>query len=441
MARNITFHLPACAVHTGLQERESALIAQDALAELGARPLMGCKCQPPDRTDRTRPVAHAGRWVVPTKISMRFATETPPQSTTPFTFSTLWPGPPVESIGLGWHRRIKPHDKQEDERCTYVDQYSVGDPSNPATGTCGRFCEVLYGSLIKNKIPQSLTKDRDGNPLEFSELLGKEGHFERFSAWSHVVGFVGFLLYAVIRQIVAENRNTVEGVFASISGWTLAFVFLSSSIYHGTAADPKISMFTRFIDFAAIYAGLAIGATADIAVATRGFDNVPIVTIIDIPIAATLLFFFFIWRRIRIPMDETWTEDWTYVPSTVKCTLGRGLFSRGHEDLHHSQLRESTSLLLTASYFMTVPAAVMTLGWEVAGTVITLQGVGFVLLVAGLLLDKVFEWPNKDLVIGKRTCCYPNNCGCILTAHGVWHIIALVSAACTVGAREYALHS
>ena len=170
-------------------------------------------------------------------------------------------------------------------------------------------------------------------------------------------------------------------------------------------------------------------------------DNV-VVTIVDIPIAGALLVLFFVWRRARVPKEHTWTEDFTTVPKTVECTLGRGLFSRGHVDLQHSQLRESTSLLLTGAYFMAVPAAVMTLGGQVAVVVVALQGVGFVLLIFGMALDKVFEWPNVQLVEGKQTClACPTTCGCVLTSHGVWHIIALVSAACTVVAREYAIHS
>lgn len=348
---------------------------------------------------------------------------------------------PVADVALAWRRRINPDVLAKDERCQYVDQYSIGDPDHPAKGCCGRFCELLHGTLFSNVVPESRLVDSKNEPLFFSALLGPTGHYERFSAWSHIAGFAGFAVYAIVRQIVAENRNSVEGVFASVAAWTIACVFLASSFYHSTAADPDFAMFTRIVDYAAIYIGLAVGATADIAVATRGFDNVPVVTIIDIPLAALLLILFFIWRRMRLPKDATWSADYDTVPKKVECTIGRGLFSRGHGDLHHSQLREATSLLLTASYFMTVPAAVMTLGSSIAIPVIILQAVGFAFAVGGMLLDRVLEWPNGALVEGRHACCYPNGCGCILTAHGVWHIIAIVSAVCTVVAREYALHS
>jgi len=474
MAKNITFHLPICAVHAGVQRRQSALIAEDALEGIRARPLLPrCECAP------ATAVALAGFQRARSTVQPSFRFVPPPPTPTlvpaqslaaPFTFSTmlqsapaaatsaagnaiantfdatLWgvsrlAPRPVADVALAWRRREDAIDSDAEVRCKYVDQYFIGDLENPKSG-CARFCELLYGTLISNVIPRGRTVDKKTKrELIFSLLLGKTGHYERFSGWSHVVGFVVFALYAVGRQIVAQNRDAVEGIFASISAWTIACVFLASALYHSTAADRDYALITRFIDFAAIYAGLAIGATADIAVATRGFENIPVVTIVDIPIAALILVIFFVWRRLRLSKDETWLDDYEYVPKSVECSLGRGLFSRGHDDLHHSQLREATSLLLTASYFMVVPAAVMTLGVDVAVPVIALQTVGFVLLVGGLMLDKILEWPNGSLVKGEHACCYPNACGCVLTAHGVWHLIALVSAACAVTAREYALSS
>ena len=355
---------------------------------------------------------------------------------------------PVADVTLGWHRRINLDGPlaADEIRCEYADQYSIGEEGDKKLSGVSRFCELLYGTLFRNKVPNSRLYfyDEKSNQIKErtrSKLLGDTGHYERFSTWSHIVGFVGFIAYAIVRQVVAQNRDAVEGVLCSVAAWTIACVFLAASIYHGTAADVDYAMVTRLLDFVAIYAGLAVGATADIAAATRGPENVPVVTIVDIPIAAVLLVFFFVWRRLRVPKEVTWSDDYDEVPPRVECTVGRGLFSRGHGDLHHSQLREATSLLLTASYFMAVPAAVMTLGASVAIPVVLLQAVGFVFAVGGMLLDKILEWPNRALVEGRQACCYPNACGCVLTAHGVWHLIALVSAACNVLAREYALAS
>ena len=126
-------------------------------------------------------------------------------------------------------------------------------------------------------------------------------------------------------------------------------------------------------------------ATADIAVATRGFRDVPVVTIIDLPIAGTIVVVFFLWRRHRVNKEGNVGSRCPLNKQKQGCVFSDGLFSRGHYDLHHSQLRETTSLLLTSSYFMSVPAAVMTLDDTTAAVVLTLQGVSFVAIVAGMV--------------------------------------------------------
>lgn len=460
MAKNITFHLPVCAVHAGVEQRRTASIAADALAHVRSKPLLPrAQCECNDARARTFAPASTPRH----GLSMRFV---PADAATPaaltsnppvLSFANMFGTPlgpnaidsalvgiskiaprPVANVALGWRRRVNAQATAE-LRCEYADQYEVGDPELRAEmGCCQRFLQLLYGVLISNPIPSRFVEA--GKLL--SPLLGKDGHYERFSAWSHIVGFVAFAVYAIVRQVVSQNVSSVEGVFASVAAWAMAFVFLASSLYHCTAPDRDFAVYTRVLDYVAIYSGIVLGATADIAVATRGFDNVPIVTIVDIPIAGILLVLFFVWRRARVPRDHTWIEDFTNPPETLECTLGRGLFSRGHVDLHHSQLREATSLLLTVAYFMTVPAAVLKLGTDVAVVVVTLQGVGFLLASGGMLLDRVLEWPNVQLVEGKHTwLACPNTCRCVLTSHGVWHLIALASAVCTVVAREYAIHS
>jgi len=91
-----------------------------------------------------------------------------------------------------------------------------------------------------------------------------------------------------------------------------------------------------------------------------------------------------------------------------------------------------------------VPAAVMTLEPEVAAVVLSLQAVSFVAIVFGMILDRILKWPNKQLAEGKHQCFAcpsPKGPGCVMTSHGVWHLVALVATALTFVAREYALSS
>lgn len=334
--------------------------------------------------------------------------------------------------------------KETQDVCVFIDQYEVGerDPNDRSrylkTG-CSRLLEVVRGVLCSNRRHMD-----GGKPTIWSELLGPTGHYERFSAWSHIVGTVLYLAYAIVRVAIPNNNRQPEQIFTTIAAFGTCFVFFSSSVYHSTAPDATLAYFTRFLDFFAIYLGIVLSATADIAVATRGFSNVPVVTIIDLPIAGTIVVVFFLWRRHRVTQEDTWLDVSVGTSNKEGCIISHGLFSRGHHDLHHSQLRETTSLLLTSSYFMSVPAAVMTLDSEVAAVVLSLQAVSFVAIVFGMILDRVLQWPNTQLAEGKHMCFAcpsPNGPGCVMTSHGLWHLVALVATALTFAAREYALSS
>ena len=439
---NITFHLPACSVAEGVQRRDSASIAADALREISARPLLSAAQQQQEQHRCPNPAA--------CRLSMRFHEPTtaaaPPLQ--PFTFGSVLAGASaIVDVAHYWQQRILPKPQLTpgtEVQCQEVDQYSVpprcpDDPEHVSAGLCARLFELFHGVLISNRRP-----GRPNERVFYSPLIGPTGHYERFSAWSHIVGFVGFLAFGVVRICVPSWNSNVQGVLTSVAAWATAFVFFSSSVYHVTAPDMKIAMFTRFLDFAAIYLGIVLSATADIAVATRGFDDVPIVTIIDLPVAGLIIVLFFLWRRHRLESVETWGEfdrPSTSLEPELRCAIGRGLFNRGHEDLHHSQLRSATSLLLTASYFMSVPAAVMTLDESVSWLVLTLQALAFVTIVGGMTLDRIVNWPNNELAQGKHECLTCPGQGCALTAHGLWHLIAILSTLLTVAAREYAVQS
>lgn len=319
---------------------------------------------------------------------------------------------------------------KQNGKCEYADQYSVGDPAAPKMG-CDRFCELFHGVAISNKVY------RDGHT---SSLLGKTGHYERMSFWTHFVAAFLFALYSILRQVLTSGDNRLAGGLTTAAGWTISGVFFTSSIYHFTAPDIRFSMVTRVLDYAAIYIGITVTTTADIAVATRGFVNVPGQTVADLPVAASLLIIFFIWRRCRLSGEYTWTKHGIISQSLDGCVLSRGLFSYGHRDLAHIQMRQSTSLLLFGSYFMIVPAAMEVLGHDVARVVLALQVSAFVTVAFGMAIDRVFEFPNKNLVEGSMSClACPNSIGAVMNSHALWHVVAALSAMLTVISREYAL--
>lgn len=319
---------------------------------------------------------------------------------------------------------------RQQEMQKYADQYSVGNPSIRKMG-CDRFCELFHGVAISNTV-----YDKG----HISSLLGKTGHYERMSFWTHFVAAFLFGLYSIVRQVLSNGDERLAGGLTTAAGWTISGVFFTSSIYHFTAPDISFAMVTRVLDYAAIYIGITVTTTADIAVATRGFVNVPGQTIADLPVAASLLIIFFIWRRCRLPGEYTWTSHGVVSQSNDDCVLSRGLFSYGHRDLAHIQMRQSTSLLLFGSYFMIVPAAMEVLGHDVARVVLALQVSAFVTVAFGMAIDRVFEFPNKNLVEGSMSCmACPNTIGAVMNSHALWHVVAAFSAALTVISREYAL--
>jgi len=338
---------------------------------------------------------------------------------------------PVSAVALRLQQKLLPQPPPAEEPCEYRDQYSVGDEQNPKAG-CSRFCELFHGVAFSNDVSK-----RVGT---ISSLLGPTGHYERMSFWTHFVGAFVFAAYAIVRQVLVRHDARLAGGLTSAAAWTIAIVFLTSSLYHCTAPDLNFAMVTRVLDYAAIYIGITVTTTADIAVATRGFVHVPAQTIVDLPASAVILIIFFVWRRSRLPGESTWTKHEITSRSKDGCLLGRGLFSYGHRDLAHIQMRQSTSLLLFGSYFMVVPAAMDVLGHGVARVVLALQLSAFVTVALGMAIDRVFEFPDGNLVEGSMTClACPNTCGAVLNSHALWHLVAMVSAGLTVASREYAL--
>ena len=464
----LTFHLNACTVSHGVSSHSAKCDERECFAQLSKRPLIGSSESSTSSSGGGGGAGGAGGGggAPSAGLSMRFQTPSPPHPCATavglrLDFSNLlaqsvnngashglavverFAPAPVADAARALHARVlEPNQAaaaaaaQRDDVCVYIDQYEVGerDPALRKKG-CHRILEVVYGVLCSNPTP---THSKD----TWSALLGPTGHYERFSAWSHIVGTVLFLAYGVVRLAIPDNNAQVEQILTTVAAFGTAFVFLSSSIYHSTAPDPSLAYFTRFLDFFAIYLGIVLTATADIAVATHGFRDVPVVTIVDLPIAGAIVIVFFLWRRHRVLQEDTWVERKVGADASGCILSDWGLFSRGHHDLQHSQLRQTTSLLLCSSYFMSVPAAFMTLDSDVIAVVLSLQGVAFISIVFGMTLDNLLKWPNKQLAEGKHqwmACPGPGGPGCVVTSHGVWHIIALVGTVLTFVAREFAL--
>ena len=315
------------------------------------------------------------------------------------------------------------------------DQWSVGKHGDDETlDVASRFAQLCRGVLCVNErvflSPQ----------YALESLLGPTGHLERFSAWAHIAGAVGFGVYAIVRHSLDEAQTeseTIASWWVTGAVWSLAATFAASSIYHCTTPSKRFATVTRQLDYLAIYLSIVFGGVSDLAVVTRGFDAVPWLTIVDVPIAAVLVGGFFLFRRLVLDEDETWES------STLGCSMNSIFFYRLHSDGFHSALRKSSSLLLSLSSVGLNTPALFSNAKEVAGSVIALQMSGFAVLVIGMILDNLVVWPDLYLKRGKQygfpISCKP--CGCVMNAHAIWHILAIVGAGLQVVAREVALDS
>ena len=449
----LTFNLSAHDVAAGVQKREAVVLQNAALRAMPTRPLVAPKLPPLHaQTSHSRPDLPS--------VTMRFAPAPRPMtmqqpvplstSTAGLTFASLMAAPttaavataslverlapqPVADVAAGFRRAIQAKAEMPIEDCIFLDQYDV--PIRNQTNGCGRCLEVAYATMFRN-IPEGVEMI-DGvlkitNGKVNSPLLGLTGHVERFPVWSHIFGSVLFATYAVVRHVIADDE-TSSGTLASAAAWVASFTFACSSLYHATSPDRELSTFTRVVDYLGIYIGIVVTALADISVVTHGFRNVPVIAILDIPIGAVAISLFFIWRRVRIPRHVTWQSD------RASCTIGFGLFQTSHWDQHHAPLREATTFLLSLSYFLVVPAAVETLGSDTAIVVLSLQAAGFLLLVVGMILDRILGWPDSELAEGRLSWLACQACKCVLNTHSLWHIIAIVAAVVGAVAREYAL--
>tara|TARA_B110000971_G_scaffold221687_1_gene269910 strand:- start:14 stop:1096 length:1083 start_codon:yes stop_codon:yes gene_type:complete len=274
----------------------------------------------------------------------------------------------------------------------------------------------------------------DTGRLHPNSILGDFGHAERLPAWLHIVGGAVFLIYAILRPIVVTEEHTLAESLTTSAVVAVSFCFFSSAVYHITSPSQSLAFWTRQLDFLGIYTALAVGALADFAIATRSFQNVSIISIIDIPLACVLVGCFFFMRRGLTPSSETWASF------LGGCTLNFGLFRRMHLDRVHTGARQSTSFILAIAYFTTVPAVFRNFGSTNGMTLLSIEIAALLALALGMVLDNGLVWPDVLMSRGKGprflVC---KNAGCVGSAHTLWHMLTVVAAVKSSVGREVAL--
>ena len=281
---------------------------------------------------------------------------------------------------------------------------------------------------------ERVARIRKSRTLSF---LGQKGHIERASAWTHLLGAFGFLLFALVRPATDLDSTSASGRLSTYTCAVLAITFAVSTGYHTLGTTRWLAPVARMFDHGAIDVALAVACTTDTSVVTLDFHDVPWQTIVDQCFVAVVILCFFVYRRLVLPAEDTeigWGD----------CRLG--LFRVSHADYEYSALRSSSYIVLAFGFISIIPTAVRNLTPTASYTLIVCNGVSLLLLMAGMFLDNVMMWPDilyedafKRRLQKPSWTCHNTGCGCIMTSHALWHVFSLVSVVTLTVGREVAI--
>lgn len=268
-------------------------------------------------------------------------------------------------------------------------------------------------------------------------FLGVTGHIERMNAFTHLFGTLLFLVFASVRPATALDSASTAGKISTATSYLVALTFLVSTCFHTLGTVRWLAPIMRTFDHGAIDVALAAASTADLAVVTLGFADVPWQTVADAVCVAVVILAFFVYRRAVLPASATELE-WG------DCALG--LFRRQHADFEHSALRSASYVTLSFGFLTVIPAAFANLTHFAAVSLVVANGTALLLLIAGLLLDNVLVWPDVIYNDARKRrgqkpwlFCHSTQCGCIVTSHAIWHVFTLVSVVLQTVGREIAI--
>lgn len=260
--------------------------------------------------------------------------------------------------------------------------------------------------------------------------LGKYGHLERASAWTHLVPSVVFIVSAILRPVLLPS-DTTRAVLSGVSIAATGLTFAVSTVYHIYATVPGWAHWTRAADHAAIAVSVAISTLADLAVVTLDFRDVPAQTLLDPLLAMGVVIGFFLTRRLFVSAKETRMRQ--FDDDTGRAL---GLSRVYHSDLEHAGLRSATTSTLLLGWVLSIPCALANLGTELATTWIVGATSATALVVASFVASNLFpvETMFKRGVCGQS--CAFKTLGCFMESHSWWHVIAASSAILAVVTRE-----
>ncbi len=332
---------------------------------------------------------------------------------------------------------------QECEECEECDLDTIGKPQDQYSIAYTNAVSACWRVLFRNSVPRSksaafraaATKVRKNK----RHLLGPTGHIERANAWTHLLGGVGFAVFAVLRPLLEFDTQTSSGVLSQAVAIATAATFFVSTSYHVFSTVRQLQPWLRSLDHGIIYLSLAIAATADTAVVTLNFTATPWQTVFDVLVAAVLLLGFFTYRRLVLDPEDT-EIAWG------SCALG--LFRVSQSDFEFGGLRTAGYLAISTEFLLLLPVAAKNLEFDSAVILVSCNSAGLLFLILGIVLDNVvlapdtkFDKDGKLRLLGVPLVCSRRSddacgCGCVLNSHAWWHLLCVLSVVVQTCGRE-----
>jgi len=160
----------------------------------------------------------------------------------------------------------------------------------------GSFCDAAKRVLCTNP-------NKNG-PSREKSFLGLTGHFERSSAWTHLLGALAYVCWTVVRSVYFDTES-LSGQLATFASAVLVVTFAVSTCYHIASSVERLAAVARVFDHGAVDIALMAAVVADTSLATNDFSSVPWQTKVDALGVAFFTISFFLYRRLMLPKNAT----------------------------------------------------------------------------------------------------------------------------------------
>lgn len=251
---------------------------------------------------------------------------------------------------------------------------------------------------------------------------------ERFNVFSHVVGFVGFLGWAVVNVVLMREGALALTQTAFLC--SLAIVFGVSALYHSYNAHEAWARWLRVLDYLCIYVAMSVQTIFIVYLIARAYPEREIrwQSLADPILSTVLVAIVTVWREV----DALAMKIETYV-NMGPCDPCR----YAHVDGVHTVMRIGINVLFIGQWLRYIGSIYNDVVFPY--NLLFLGSMGLTTLLVAL--TQVNDYYNLS---GAWVDSCSERCGkwcAIPHAHGIFHVVALFSAMLMAGINEVLLRT